>query len=129
MAQTVNSAFNQFNLDSVNLNTDRTTKANSSRDWLWGQLNTLDSKEDLDFPFKYQDKHIKFGSFARKTKIRELDDIDIMFCLIANGATYLKSGSIYYIHTPNAGDRLKKLSDNDVLNSRKKPTNCAPRLR
>ena len=119
MAQTVNSAFNQFNLDSVNLNTDRTTKANSSRDWLWGQLNTLDSKEDLDFPFKYQDKHIKFGSFARKTKIRELDDIDIMFCLIANGATYLKSGSIYYIHTPNAGDRLKKLSDNDVLNSRK----------
>ena len=119
MAQTVDSAFNEFNRDSVNLNPDRTTKAISSRDWLWGQLNTLDSKEDLDFPFKYQDKHIKFGSFARKTKIRELDDIDIMFCLTANGATYLQSGSVYYIHTPNAGDRLKKLSDNDVLNSRK----------
>lgn len=119
MAQTVDTAFNEFNRDSVNLNPDRTTKAISSRDWLWGQLNTLDSKEDLDFPFKYQDKHIKFGSFARKTKIRELDDIDIMFCLTANGATYLQSGSVYYIHTPNAGDRLKKLSDNDVLNSRK----------
>lgn len=119
MAQTVDSAFNEFNRDSVNLNPDRTTKAISSRDWLWGQLNTLDSKDDLDFPFKYQDKHIKFGSFARKTKIRELDDIDIMFCLTANGATYLKSGNVYYIHTPNAGDRLKNLSDNDVLNSRK----------
>ncbi|MCT3922661.1 nucleotidyltransferase [Elizabethkingia anophelis] len=119
MAKTVGIAFSEFNKETVNLNPDRTSKANSSRDWLWGQLNTLDSKDNLDFPFKYQDKHIKFGSFARKTKIRELDDIDIMFCFIANGATYLKSGSVYYIHTPNAGDRLKKLSDNDILNSRK----------
>ncbi|AJW63538.1 hypothetical protein VO54_02066 [Elizabethkingia miricola] len=119
MAKTVGTAFSEFNKETVNLNPDRTSKANSSRDWLWGQLNTLDSKDNLDFPFKYQDKHIKFGSFARKTKIRELDDIDIMFCFTANGATYLKSGSVYYIHTPNAGDRLKKLSDNDILNSRK----------
>lgn len=119
MAKTVDTAFNEFNSDSVNLNPDRTNKAISSRDWLWEQLNTLDSKEDLDFPFKYKDKHIKFGSFARKTKIRELDDIDIMFCFTANGATYLQSRNIFYIHTPNAGDRLKKLSDNDVLNSRK----------
>ena len=119
MATTVNSAFDEFNKDSVNLCSDRTSKANSSRDWLWGQLNKLDSKEDLNFPFKYEDKHIKFGSFARKTKIRELDDIDLMFCLTANGATYTLSGSTYYINTPNAGNRLKNLSDNDILNSRK----------
>lgn len=42
-----------------------------------------------------------------------------MFCLIANEANYLKSGEIYQIQTLNAGERLKKLSDNDVLNSRK----------
>lgn len=119
MATSVNSAFSEFNKDSVNLDPDRTSKANSSRDWLWGQLNKLDAKEDLNFPFKYEDKHIKFGSFARKTKIRELDDIDLMFCLTANGATYTLSGSTYYINTPNAGDRLKKMSDNDILNSRK----------
>jgi hypothetical protein len=119
MAKTVDIAFKEFNKETVNLNPDRTSKANSSRDWLWGQLNSLDSKEYLDFPFKYQDRHIKFGSFARKTKIRELDDIDIMFCFTANGATYLQSGSTYYIQTPNAGDRLKKLSDNDILNSKK----------
>lgn len=119
MATTVNQAFNDFNRDSVNLDPNRTTKAISSRDWLWGQLNTLDSKVGLDFPFKYQDMHIGFGSFARKTKIRELDDIDIMFCFNANGATYLRSGSVYYLYTTYAGDRLKKLSDNDVLNSRK----------
>jgi Second Messenger Oligonucleotide or Dinucleotide Synthetase domain len=119
MANTVNTAFSEFNKDVVNLATDRTDKANSSRDWLYGQLNNLDSKDDLDFPFKYEDKHIKFGSFARKTKIRELDDVDIMFCLTGNGATYLKSFETYTIHTPNAGYRLKNLSDNDILNSKK----------
>jgi hypothetical protein len=119
MAQTINSAFNDFNANSVNLNPDRTTRAISSRDWLWGQLNILDGKDDLDFPFKYSEKHIKYGSFARKTKIRELDDVDIMFCLTANGATYLKNYETYTISTPNAGNRLKLLSDNDVLNSTK----------
>lgn len=119
MAKTVNSAFQQFNSDIVNLNPDRTTKAKSSRDWLWRQLNALDTKEELEFPFKYEDKHIKFGSFARRTKIRELDDIDIMFCLTADGATYIRAEETYTIYTPNAGNRLKNLSDNDILNSRK----------
>ena len=119
MASTVNTAFSEFNKNMVNLNPDRTTKANSSRDWLFGQLNNLDGKEDLDFPFKFQVKHIKFGSFARKTKIRELDDVDIMFCLTADGATYLKNYETYTIHSTNAGQRLKNLSDDDVLNSKK----------
>jgi len=119
MAKTVNSAFQQFNSEKVNLNPDRTTKAISSRDWLWGQLNALDTKEELDFPFKYEEKHIAFGSFARRTKIRELDDIDIMFCLTANGATYIREGETYIIHTPNAGYRLKNLSDTAILNSRR----------
>lgn len=119
MANTVNTAFNEFNKDIVNLDSERTIKANSSRDWLFIQLNNLDSKEDLDFPIKYQEKHIKYGSFARKTKIRELDDVDIMFCLNANGATYSKNYETYKILTPNADYRLKYLSDNDILNSRK----------
>ncbi|MCD8178063.1 MAG: hypothetical protein LUE98_11825 [Tannerellaceae bacterium] len=119
MAKTVNSAFGEFNRGYVNLDPERTTKANASRDWLWAQLNKLDSKEDLNFPLIFDEKNIKFGSFARKTKIRELDDIDLMFCLAANGAEYTLSGSTYYITTPNAGDRLKNLSDSGYLNSRK----------
>ncbi|MFN2423862.1 MAG: hypothetical protein ABR572_08815, partial [Cryomorphaceae bacterium] len=39
-----------------------------------------------DFPNDYPDKHIKFGSFARNTKIRPLDDIDLMYCLGAGNA-------------------------------------------
>lgn len=119
MANTVNTSFNEFNSAFVNLLPDRTTKARASRDWLFGQLNNLDGKADLDFPFKYEDKNIKYGSFARNTKIRELDDVDLMFCLTADGAFYLKNHNEYIIHTPNAGQRLKSLSDFDVLNSRR----------
>lgn len=118
MATTVNSAFSEFNTYFVNLDTVKTKKALSSRDWLWGQLNKFDDKDNSDFPFRYEDKHIKFGSFARKTKIRELDDIDLMFCLSGDGATYYYKNYTYYIDTSYAGNRLKKLSnDDDTLNS------------
>jgi hypothetical protein len=121
MATSVITAFNEFNKDTVNLLKERTDRARASRNWLFTQLNGLDSKEDLNFPFKYESNHINFGSFERKTKIRELDDVDLMFCFTANGATYSKSsfGNTYTILTPNAGQRLKNLSDFDVLNSRK----------
>ncbi|WP_409417119.1 SMODS domain-containing nucleotidyltransferase [Flavobacterium sp. PS2] len=119
MATYVNSAFNEFNTNTVNLDPTRTNKAISSRDWLFSQLNNLDGKEDLNFPFKYEEKNIKYGSFARKTKIRELDDVDIMFCMTGDGATYLKNQNVYTIYTPNAGQRLKNLSDNGILNSKR----------
>lgn len=120
MANTVNTAFDEFNRDSVNLLKERTDRARTSRNWLFGQLNGLDLKEGLNFPYKYELKHISFGSFDRRTKIRELDDVDIMFCLTANGATYTKySQNLYQINTPNAGSRLQNLSDNYILNSRR----------
>ncbi len=120
MATSVNTAFNEFNKDFVNLLKDRTNKARTSRNWLLGQLNGLDAKEDLDFPFKYESKHINYGSFERRTKIRELDDVDLMFCLTGNGATYTKHTTNHYqINTPNAGQRLKNLSDYNILNSKR----------
>jgi hypothetical protein len=119
MATTVQNAFEEFNKDVVNLDSDRTKKARASRDWLLGKLSGFDQKEGLYFPFEYNDKHIKFGSFARNTKIRELDDIDLMFCLKADNAYYSHSCGIYYIHTENAGERLKKLSSDNILNSTK----------
>ncbi|MFW6002646.1 MAG: SMODS domain-containing nucleotidyltransferase [archaeon] len=120
MANSVNSAFNEFNRDSVNLLRDRTDRARTSRNWLFTQLNGLESKENLYFPFKYESMHINFGSFERRTKIREFDDVDLMFCLTADDATYTKfSDNLYQINTPNAGQRLKNLSDNDILSSRR----------
>ena len=120
MAITVTKAFTDFNKEIINLSKERTDKARISRTWLFNQLNGLDSKADLDFPFKYESNNLNFGSFERKTKIRELDYVDLMLCLTANGATYTKFSNILYkINTSNAGKRLKNLSDNDILNSRK----------
>jgi len=119
MAKTVNTAFEEFNKNSVNLNPERSKKARSSRDWLFGQLNKLDGDAALEVPYKYAEMHCKFGSFARNTKIRELDDVDILFCLTANDAIYHKNDDTYVIDTKNAGQRLKNLSDSGILNSSK----------
>ena len=119
MATSVNTAFKEFNKEFIDLLKERTDRARSSRNWLYGQLNSLDSKEDLNFPFKYEMQHINYGSFERRTKIRELDDVDLMFCLVADGARYTKPdfSNTYTIHTTNAGERLKNLSDSNILNS------------
>ena len=119
MAKTVDSAFVEFNQDFVNLDTEKNKTARDSRDWLYTQLNNF-PKNDDSFPLKYEERHIKFGSFSRNTKIRELDDIDIIYCLHANSAIYSKSylfHNRYYIHTENSGVRLKNLSDENKLNS------------
>lgn len=120
MAMTVNSAFNEFNRDYVNLDWDRTKIARRSRNWLIGQLNNLPDKVD-NFPIFYTDRHIKFGSFARNTKIRPLDDIDLILAFSANGTTYTEPvfGTTYTLNTENGTSKLKALSDNGVLNSRK----------
>jgi hypothetical protein len=119
MAKTVNEAFNEFNKDSVNLDSDRTKVARSSRDWLIGQLITLPDKVD-DFPKLYENMHIKYGSFARNTKISPLDDIDLMLTFTGAGATYLTItyGQNYILNVPESATLLRKLcNDNGTLNS------------
>lgn len=119
MAKTVGSAFSEFNRDYVNLDTDKTKTARTSSDWLYTQLNNFPNNDD-SFPFNYEERHIKYGSFSRNTKIRELDDIDVIYCLHGNNAYYSMSflyPNTYYIHTQNSGDRLKNLSDDNKLNS------------
>ena len=122
MALTVNSAFEEFNKNVVNIDADKTKQARSSRDWLIEQLKALPSKID-DFPRLYNERHIKFGSFARNTKIKPLDDIDLILTFSADEATYSESAlasNTYYIHTDNASQNLKNLSNNDnLLNSRR----------
>ena len=89
MAKTVKTAFDEFLREYVNLDPSNSLGARNSRDWL---INKIDAFQDDDdsFPHLHPSKKIFFGSFARKTKIRELDDIDIMICLKANGCTYLE---------------------------------------
>ena len=82
MAKTVNAAFDEFMKDYVNLDAEKTKKARSSRDWLVEQILSFPDN-DSDFPAIYTEKNIFYGSFARKTKKRPLDDIDMMIVLKA----------------------------------------------
>ncbi|MCM1566682.1 MAG: nucleotidyltransferase [Dehalobacter sp. 4CP] len=86
MAITVNSAFSEFMRDIVNLDPNVTTNARQSRDNLLSNIAEFDNIDgffDLCESF-----NIHFGSFARHTKCRELNDIDLMVGIAANGATY-----------------------------------------
>ena len=119
MPKTVNAAFNEFHKNIVNLDSDRTSLARNSRDWLINQLNKFPTKI-IDFPTLYESKHIKFGSFARNTKIKPLDDIDLFLTLKAAGASYTKSifdDNTYTISVPKESTKLRYLCNNDDLNS------------
>ncbi|HEY3374641.1 MAG TPA: hypothetical protein VGK02_06225 [Candidatus Aquicultor sp.] len=119
MATSVNAAFSEFNKDVVNLVSDKTKVARASRDWLFGQLENLPNKIS-DFPVLYDGMHIRFGSFARNTKIRPLDDIDMILTFAAQGSTYnMQSyGKSYLIDVPETATNLRKLcDDNGRLNS------------
>ena len=90
MANTVNKAFEEFMRDSVNLDPDIVSSGRDSRDNLLSNIAEFSEKNGF---FKlWKDKNIQFGSFARKTKCRELDDIDLMICISADSATYSSFG-------------------------------------
>lgn len=86
MALTVNDAFKVFMKDIINLDADVVESAKISRDNLLDNIAEFDNASDF---FKlWSDINVHFGSFARKTKCRELDDIDLMIGISGCGATY-----------------------------------------
>src|SRR5882724_5388311 len=128
MALTVNSAFSSFLSETVSLDPEVSTRARSSRDWLLSQIESLPEKY-TDFPKLYSDMSMHYGSFARRTKIKELDDLDILLCLSALGTTYLDTGGTITLKVPD-GIILRDLchDNTDLLNSRKLINRISARL-
>lgn len=87
MATTVISAFNEFLKEKVNLNPEDTKAARLDRDNLRTRIQGLQNSVDY-FPTLYTEADINYGSFSRRTKKRPLDDVDMFFCLMAQGAVY-----------------------------------------
>lgn len=119
MATTVNAAFSEFLRDTVNLDPGVTTRARSSRDWLIGQIHGFPAKHS-DFPTLYPAVDLKYGSFARNTKIRELDDVDQIIGISALGTTYVDMGGTVHLAVPD-GIALRGLCNDgtNTLNSTK----------
>lgn len=118
MTKNINTAFSTFIKDYVNLEATRVEKGRYSRNWLINQIELIAEKYD-DFPSLYKNKNIFFGSFARNTKIRPLDDIDIMICLNANGTTYSENALNIELNTKNSNQIFKDLchDNSENLNS------------
>ncbi len=120
MPYRVNACFEDFIQYQVNLDTNRTNIARGSRDNLLENLKELSDAGTL--PKHYTEKNLHFGSFARKTKIRPLDDIDLMVCLSACGGHYIEvtPNTLYTIKMVDGLEIYDDLKDDDGnLNSRK----------
>ncbi len=119
MATTVNAAFSAFLRDVVNLHPNVTARARSSRDWLIGQIQSYPRKHS-DFPTLYPAVDLKYGSFARNTKLRELDDVDQIIGISALGTTYVDLDGTVYLTVPD-GIALRGLCNDgtNTLNSTK----------
>jgi len=120
MATTVISAFDEFQREVVNLDAGVTSRARRSREWLFERILEFPDKFD-DFPLLYEEKGIPYGSFSRRTKIRPLDDIDMISCLHATGAIYTAHSHDDIKITVPDESRLStyRHDSSDELNSRK----------
>ncbi|CAI2418187.1 Uncharacterised protein [Serratia proteamaculans] len=120
MALVVATAFNEFQRNIVNLDHTQTDRARTSRDWLLGRMNSFTSNDNY-FPIIYPDIHTGFGSFSRRTKIRPLDDIDLMFGLDGDDCIYTESADKIIISAREGTSRLKyyKHEGTNFINSRK----------
>lgn len=118
MATTVNNAFDTFMKDAVRLDTDRNDVAKRSKNNLVAEIAKFPNDEKfLDFYPDYIS--IDYGSFSRKTKIRPLDDIDLMIVLHAKGNWREEIEGGYRIRVqPNAAKQMALCNqDTSILNS------------
>ena len=83
MAQSIKGAFNEFFENIINISSRQSDNAKNSKNFLIDQIQSLSNNGNfLKLDSQY---NIGFGSFARKTKIQPLDDIDLIIALNGEG--------------------------------------------
>lgn len=90
MPYTVNTSFDTYRSICVDLDPEQVKTARKSRDYLVGQIKAI-ADNDPSFP-KTVGQYKPFGSFARSTKVRPLDDIDLLFFLNGRGTSISMQG-------------------------------------
>ncbi len=117
MATNVNEAFNQFLKSCVRLDSTRSDIAKSSKNNLVTEIQKF--PDDNKFLALHPDISIDYGSFSRKTKIRPLDDIDLIIVLHAEGNWRTEYSDRFEISVPNGASRQLSLCNDgtNTLNS------------
>lgn len=108
MPYTVRGAFDAFRKTTVDLDSMVTATARSSRDYLYSQLKGLADK-DASFP-RLTGEFRPFGSFARRTRIRPLNDIDFLVALVGRGTTSTQSSGDPYTYWLKIDDSTAPLN-------------------
>lgn len=120
MAATVNAAFAELMKDYVRLDDGRNDVAKRSKAYLVEQVTKFPN--DGKFPRYYDTVSIDYGSYSRRTKIRPLDDIDLMYILhVEGGQLNTRFDGSFDISLPNFQSNLSGLyfDNSHILNSRK----------
>ena len=117
MASSVYSAFDEFLKNTIRLDPNKTSIARASRDNLISNIKSFSGNDD--FFLISSDFNLKYGSFARKTKIKPLDDIDLMICIMGCGREYTIRDGKYFITTINSDEDNDLLTEDGYLSSRK----------
>jgi len=120
MPNTLSAAFNLHRSRTVDLNGDHTENAKNSRDYLVGKIVDI-AATVIDFPKLYDNGYyLPYGSFARKTKVNPLDDIDLLQVLHGcGGSAIYMSSNIYEIQIPQSDLPLWLYTENGFVNSTK----------
>ena len=118
--KSINTCFKEFLANTVNLTQNDYENGRSSRNWLFNQISKFPER-NADFPTLAPAYNFTFGSFGRKTKIRPLDDIDIMVGLNGFNGKYTTYSDYIKIDTDKMPDaKLRSFDDgNNNINSRK----------
>ncbi|SDF60940.1 nucleotidyltransferase family protein [Chitinophaga filiformis] len=119
MAKTVGTAFSLFLTNFVRIDKDRNDVAKASKGNLLAEIERF--PDDGRFFKLYPGmSFIDYGSYSRKTKIRELDDIDLMIVMNAEG-NYRQElwGGGYQVRLRNWGTRQDGMVNpgTDIVNS------------
>lgn len=120
MAKSIFTSINDFSKNCVDLDPNKLSTARNSRNWLVGKIENFENNDE-SFPKIYtKENNVQMGSFARRTKIRPLDDIDFIVVFTGDGSTYETNtinGEIT-IQVPETATNLRRLTNDDnTLNS------------
>jgi hypothetical protein len=113
MTTSVNSAFTAFRRECVDLDPEQVKLARASRDDLQQQITLLPSKEST-FP-ALSGRYVAAGSFARRTTIQPLDDLDVFVIMRGGGMTARPApgtpGRTYHLDPGSTLSPLSRLTD------------------
>ena len=118
MAKSVDAAFDEFMRKCVNPSKTEVDAAIKSQSHIIDVIKTYDGDDFFHLCEEYNEQ---FGSFARGTKKKKIDDIDLMFGMMGLNASYDENDPWYNvrIYGDEYDDQQKSCMDeNGLLNSR-----------